>query len=250
MQLLKWFLLNPGRRVSTEDLCALFWPGRRKKSATNNLHVNLNHLRHALEPSLPPGFSSTFIRSSQRNYYWFDPGNSWWTDILEVQALSATAGDADRRGETTRAIALYDQVVGYYRLTFLPEDVYEDAFTPYRQEHDLAHAHYLNRLMQLHLRTCQLPKALSCAMDMMCIDPYCREAVKTIVKVHTRQGNIAGAVRQLDNFFRTLEHDIGITPDNELLALRDSLTLNCQVPHQGNVTPRAFRIPVPPWALR
>jgi DNA-binding SARP family transcriptional activator len=222
-RLLKWFLLNPARRVSAENLCTLFWLGRRKESAINNLHVNLNHLRRVLEPGLPPGSSSTFIHRSQNNYYWFDPGNLWWADIHEVQALSAAAEAADRSGGTARAIALYDQVADYYRLTFLPEDVYEDAFAPYRQEHDLAYAQCLNRLMQLRLRASQLPKALSCAMDILCIDPYNRDAVKTIVKVHTRQGNIVGAICQLDNFFQTLKRDMGITPDSELLALRRSL---------------------------
>jgi DNA-binding SARP family transcriptional activator len=231
--LLKWFLLNPARRVSPENLCALFWLGRRKESAINNLHVNLNHLRRVLEPELPPGCPSTFIHRSQNNYYWFDPRDLWWADIDEVRTLFAVAEDADRRGETTRAIALYDRAVDYYRLTFLPEDIYEDAFASYRQEHDLAYAQCLNRLMQLRLRASHLTKALSCAMDMMCIDPYNRDAMKTIIKVHARQGNIVGAICQLDNFLRTLKHDMGIAPDSELLALRKSLILDCRVPRQG-----------------
>lgn len=230
MQLLKFFLLNPEQRISKEDLCLLFWPDRPKESAVNNLHVNMNHLRRVLEPWLPPGHSSTFIRRGQPNYYWFEPSNLWWTDILEVQGLTEGARRADQRGETAQAISLYSQAADYYRLAFLPEDVYEDAFAPHRQEHDLAQVHCLNRLMQLYLCVSQLPKALSCAVDVMSIDPYNSDAVKTMVKVHMRQGNIASAVRQLDDFFHTFEHDMGVEPDNELLALRDSLLL---APHES-----------------
>lgn len=229
MLLLKWFLLNPAQRISADELCTLFWPGRRKKSAINNLHVNLNYLRRVLEPSLPSGGSSKFIHRSQQNHYWFEPMDLWWTDIVEVQTISSAARDADRSGSTYSAISLYDQAAGYYRLTFLPEDVYQDAFAPYRQKQDIAHAQCLNRLMQLHLRTCQLPKALACAMDLMHIDPYNGDAVKTIVQVHKRQGNITGAIRQLDHFFQTLEDDMQIAPDSELLALRESLTVDCRV---------------------
>lgn len=224
--LLKWFLLNPARRVSAEDLCALFWPDRRKESAINNLHVSLNHLRRILEPGISRGSSSSFIRRGQRNYYWFDPVNLWWTDVLEVRSLCAAARDAELNGETVKAISLYSQAADYYRLTFLPEDVYEDAFSSYRQEHELAHVQCLNHLMQLHLRSSQLPKALSFAMDILCMDPYSCDAVKTIVEVYALQGNIAGAIRQLDNFFRTLKNDMGLAPDNELLELRDSLARN------------------------
>jgi DNA-binding SARP family transcriptional activator len=222
--LLKWFLLNPGRQIGTDELCALFWPGRRKESAVNNLQVSLNHLRRVLEPRIRTRGSSTFIRRSGRyNYYRFDHRDLWWPDAWDVRDLSVAARNADRHGEQNSALSLYEQVADYYRLSFLPEDVYEDIFAPYRQEHDLANVQCLNRLMQLRLQTSQLPKALFCATELLRIDPYSRDAVKTIVEVRAQQGDIAGAVRQLDDFFHTLECDMGIAPGKELINLRNSL---------------------------
>lgn len=231
-QLLKWFLLNPAQSVSRDDLCALFWPGHGKESAINSLHVSLHYLRQLLEPESSAGTQSTFICRNQHNYYWFNCRDLWWTDVLKVQSLFAAAMDFDRRGEDAKAISLYGQVVGYYRLTFLPEDIYEDAFASYRHEHDIAHARSLNRLMHLYLRSDQLASALSCALDAACTDPYSHDAVKTIAQVHARQGNIAGAVRHLDDFFRTLERDMGTMPDDELLALRSALVAK-QVRYPG-----------------
>lgn len=223
MQLLKWFLLNPAQSVSRDDLCAMFWPGHEKESAIKCLHVSLHYLRQLLEPESSAGTQSTFICRNRDNYYWFDCRDLWWTDVLEVRSLFAAAMDADRKEEDARAISLYVQLLGYYRLTFLPEDIYEDAFASYRHEHDIAYARSLNRLMRLYLRSGQLASALSCALDAAGTDPYSHEAVKTIVQVHARQGDIAGAVGQLDDFFRTLERDMGTTPDDELVALRGAL---------------------------
>lgn len=221
--LLKWFLVNPAELFSEEQLCFLFWPDRGREKAANNLHVTLHYLRHVLEPSLAPRCPSTFIRRNGQGYYWFDPQDLWWTDVLEVRALSAAAKEARRKGEISRAIALYEQSIAYYRLTFLPEDVYEDVFATHRCEHDIAHTESLNQLMHLYLRVGQLPSALSCAMQVLSIDPYREDAVKTIVHVYLRQGNFTSALRQLDDFLDTLRQDGSLAPDHELLTLRSNI---------------------------
>lgn len=223
LMLLKWFLLNPAERFSTQELCAMFWPTSTLKSAANSLHVTLHHLRHALEPELPPGCPSTFIRHDKRKYYRFDLRDLWWTDVLEVQALSAAARDADSNGPTAVAIALYNQLVAYYRRTFLPEDVYEDFFSPYRHQHELAYAQALKHLMRLYLRDGSFSAALSCALHVLDTDPYNEDAVRTIVQVYLRQGYVTGAVTQLDDFLQVLKHDLDLEPSNELLALRDTI---------------------------
>lgn len=223
--LLKWFLVNPTEPFSEVQLCALLWPDRSREKAANNLHVTLHYLRHVLEPGLPPRCPSTFIRRDGQKYYWFDPKDLWWTDVLEVQALSAAATEAERKGETARAIALYEQSIAYYRLTFLPEDVYEDVFSTHRCEHDVAHTESLNQLMDLYLRAGQLPNALSCAMQVLSIDPYREDAVKTIVHVYLRQGNFTGAIRQLDDFLDVIKQHVGLAPYNELLTLRSNILL-------------------------
>jgi DNA-binding SARP family transcriptional activator len=44
-----------------------------------------------------------------------------------------------------------------------------------------------------------------------------------MVHIYVYQGNIAGALRQLDDFQRSLKDDLGIEPEEELLALRDTI---------------------------
>ncbi|WBC14947.1 BTAD domain-containing putative transcriptional regulator [Micromonospora sp. WMMA1998] len=224
--LLKWFLLNPSTPVSEQHLCTLLWPDRSREKAVNNLHVTVHFLRHVLQPGLPARGRSSFIRRDDRKFYWFDLNHRWWTDVQEVRQLSAAARCAAEAGQTDRAIALYRRSVGYYRLGFLPEDVYEDVFATYRTQFETAHVDALVQLTRLHLAADQLPRALTCASAVLAIDPYHERAVLSIVDVHRRQGNLTAAIRQLDDYLRVLREHLGVDPDTKLQALRYRLTMS------------------------
>ncbi|HLZ63333.1 MAG TPA: BTAD domain-containing putative transcriptional regulator [Ktedonosporobacter sp.] len=221
--LLKWFLLNPGDLFSMDQLCTLLWPDLSRKVATSNAHVTLHYLRHVLESELAAGCPSTFIRHNRYNYYWFDLHDVWWTDVFDVQYLSTHAREAERKGEFSRAIALSCQLVAYYNLTFLPEDIYEDMFSPYRRQHEYAYTQLLEHQLQLYTQTAQLDEALFCALHILSVDPYSEDAVKMIVAIQLQQGNNTGAIRQLDDFQNMLKEDLSIKPGKELLALRSSI---------------------------
>ena len=221
--LLKWFLLNPGDLFSVEQLGKLFWPEISPKVAASNLHVTLHYLRHVLEPELAPGHSSTFIRRNRYNYYWFDLNDLWWTDTLDVQYLSVRAKEAENAEDTSKAIALYCQLISYYHLTFLPEDIYEDTFAPYRRQHEYAYTQLLERLMLLYIQVDRFDDALSYALHTLAVAPYNENAVKTMVHVQLQQGNTTGALRQLDEFEHVLRQEMGLEPGKELITLRSSI---------------------------
>jgi DNA-binding SARP family transcriptional activator len=221
--LLKWFLLNPGDLFSVEQLSKLFWPEISVKVAASNLHVTLHYLRHVLEPDLASGCPSTFIRRNRYNYYWFDLNNNWWTDVFDVQYLSTSAKEAERKADFSRAITLYCQLISYYSLTFLPEDIYEDMFSSYRRQHEYVHTQLLEHLMQLYSQNNRFDDALSCALHTLSVDPYNENAVKTMVHIYLHQGNTTGALRQLDEFKNVLQQDLGIEASREILTLRTTI---------------------------
>lgn len=221
--LLKWFLLNSGDLFSIEQLSKLFWPESTEKVAINNLHVTLHYLRHVLEPDLAHGEPSSFIRRNRHNYYWFDLRGIWWSDVSEVKYLSALAKEAERAGDLAQTIELSKRLLAYYSLGFLPEDIYEDVFAPYRRQHEYAYIRLLEHLLQLYIRVEQPDEALSCALYLLSVDPYNEDAVKAMVHVYLRQGNITGALRQIDDFQRSLKEDLGIEPEKEVLTLRETI---------------------------
>lgn len=221
--LLKWLLLNPGDLFSVEQLSKLLWPDIAVTAAANNLHVILHYLRHVLEPELASGSTSTFIHRNRHNYYWFDFHDVWWTDVSDIQYLSAYAKEAERQGEIARTITLSRQLISYYNQGFLPEDIYEDIFSPYRHQHDYAYTQLLEHTMKLYIQLNQLDEALSCALQILSLDPYSENAIKTIVHIYLRQGNTTGALRQIDNFQHFLKQDLGIEPGEDIFTLRNTI---------------------------
>ncbi|MER7756984.1 BTAD domain-containing putative transcriptional regulator [Kitasatospora sp. NPDC097643] len=218
--LLKWFLLNPGQRFRPTELSEVLWPGC-TRSPANRLHVTQHALRHALEPELPSRRPSTFIRSDADGRSWFDPGDRWWTDVDEVARLAKAARAAQDGGDTAAAITCYERMLAHYSRGFLPEDLYEDAFTPFRTAHDLAHSETLRRLLRLYRGTGQRYEALNCAMGILDRDPYSEEAVVSVVEVQVEQGCVTAAISELERFVRTVERDLGTPPSRELLTLQE-----------------------------
>lgn len=218
--LLKWFLLNPGDLFSVEQLGKLFWPESSGKVAASNLHVTLHYLRRVLEPELAPSKSSSFICRNRHNYYWFDVKDAWWSDVSEVRSLFTRAKEAERTGDLAHAIEYSNALLSYYSLGFLPEDIYEDIFAPYRRQHEYAYTQLLSHLLQLLLQVERSDEALSCALHLLSVDPYNESAVRAMVHIYLRQGNTTGALRQLDDFRHSLQEELGIEPEGELLALR------------------------------
>lgn len=241
--LLKWFLLNAGDLFSVEQLSSLFWPAIPLKVAVSNLHVTLHYLRHVLEPDLASGCPSTFIRRNRHNYYWFHLTDTWWTDLADVHYLLTSAQDAERSAHTSRAITLYSQLAAYYRLTFLPEDIYDDIFSPYRRQHEYAQTHALEHLMLLYTHTQRFDDAFSCALQTLSVDPYNEHAITTMVQIHLQQGNTAGALRQLDSFELLLQQDLGSQAGHALRSLRTTI-VNSRLPEAP--APRGVRPPQRP----
>lgn len=230
-KLLKWFLLHPLETMSGDQLIELLWPERRPLSAVDSLNVTLHYLRRWLEPELLRGQSSRFVRTDGRRNYWFDPAAGWWNDVQGARELEQAARRAERRQDAPAAMSLYRRLVGYYRLPFLPEDVYDDAFSDHRHEFEIARSRALERFMWLCLETGQLAGALSSALQVLAFDPYNRAAVRAIVDVYLRQGNLTAAVCQLDEFMLALDRELGIPGDRELLNLRGKVIESLRAPH-------------------
>src|SRR5436305_1816479 len=194
-----------------------------KASAQRNLHVAIHYLRHLLEPDLPPRRESKYIRCNKDNLYWFERDESWWADIFDVHYHYTQAKEAEQRGERTAAIAHYRQIVEYCSLGFLHEDVYEEAFSPYRRHYECIYTEVLERLMHLYTQADMLDEALTYAHHALLVDPYCETAVKAIAHAYFRQGNTAGAINQLDYFMISLREELGIEPGEDILSLRKSI---------------------------
>jgi DNA-binding SARP family transcriptional activator len=222
--LLKWFLLSPGRPFSGDELRAVLWAGRPRSDTAKNLHVTLHHLRRVLEPESPGRSPSRFIRTDDAGRYWFDSLDRWWTDAGEMESLWRSADASRERGDCDPAIATLEQLLDHYGQGFLPEELYEDAFAPFRDAHDRQHDEALHALLTLYRATDRRYEALTCAQQILDRDPYSECAVMALVDVYLAQGSPATAIAELDRFVQTLNDDLGMRPSRDLIALRDRLS--------------------------
>lgn len=222
--LLKWFLLNPSRMFSADQLIALFWPGIDRVSGLRNLHVTTNYLRHLLEPDLLPYQKSKFMRRNKNNFYWFEIDESWWADIFAVDSLLICAREAEQRGDVAAAIAHLNKIAHYCSLGFLPEDAYEDIFTPYRRQYERIATQVLESLIRLCSQSGMFDEVFSYSHQALLIDPYCELAVTAIVGAYFQQGNVSEASRCLDDFQNLLKEDLGLEPGEGILLLKEKFS--------------------------
>ena len=221
--LLKWFLLNPSKLCSADEFIDLFWADLPSETAFGNLYVTMHCLRHLLEPSLGPREASKFIRRQSNNFYWFEMDETWWTDITEVQQLFETARAFDANGDDIKASFYYRKVVSHCGPGFLPEDEAEEWLRPYRQHYEYIYLQVLVRLIQIYQRRDELEEVLEYAYLALSLDPYCEPAVKAIIDVYFKQGNVGKAMRRLDDFGSFLQQELGMEPSREMHALRTKI---------------------------
>ncbi|WP_017542018.1 AfsR/SARP family transcriptional regulator [Nocardiopsis halophila] len=221
--LLKWFLLHPGRRWRAAELCEVLWPGENGDRCPNRLHVTLHHLRRLLEPELPCRRPSSFIRSDRGGCYRFDTADRWRTDVAETRRLLRSADAARAADDAAAEIVACRELTAYYERTFLPEDLFTDAFAPVRTAYEREYQDVLSRLLRASLDAGDDFAAASCAATILDIDPYCEEAIAASVQVSLRQGHVLGAMEQLDDFLGTLQRELGTRPPHRLSRIRQRL---------------------------
>lgn len=218
--LLKWFLLNPGKLCSADEFIDLFWPEVSLETASSNLYVTIHCLRHLLEPALHPREASKYIRRQSNNFYWFELDETWWTDIADVQHLFDTARAFDAHGDDVKASFYYRKVVGHCCSGFLPEDESEQWLRPYRQHYEYIYLQVLVRLIQIYQQRDELEEVLEYAYLALSLDAYCEPAMRAIVDVYFKQGNVGMARRRLDDFGSLLRRELGMEPSKEMHVLR------------------------------
>lgn len=221
--LLKWFLLNPNVMYTRDQLVTMLWPAAEREQALRNLHVTIHHLRKQLAANLPVGCKVSCLHSNKDGCYWFEPANIWWTDVMDVQYFYTQAGAAYEQREEQQAMACYRKVIAYASSGFLPEDIYEDLFTPFRNHFNRMYLHALERLLTFYLHQAMLDEALHCAHQALAHDPYCETAIVAIVQTHLQQGNITKASKEFEYFRRLLKQDLDREPGHMMSSLSKHL---------------------------
>lgn len=221
--LLKWFLLHPNTRFSSEQLTELFWPHASCEVAMRNLHVAIHYLRQLLEPERQPHEKSHFIRHSKNHYYWLELDKNWWIDIFDIHRLLAEAKKYDQWDGYTRAIVCYRAIARQLEKGFLQEDIYEHIFNPFRREYEQIYIYSLERLIHIHQELSQYEEVIIYAQQALLSDPYLESAIHAMARSCVRQGLTTKSLNVLDDFHQQLKQELGIDPSPGFFTLRQRI---------------------------
>lgn len=222
-QILKWFLLNPGKLGSADEFIDLFWPDISPRQALGNFHVTMHYLRRIIEPELGAREASAFIHRKPNNFYWLEPDERWWMDTSDIKMLLERAHTADRHADDNRAAYYYRKIAGYCSQGFLPEDEFEDWLLPYRRHYKHTYYHVLKRLIQIYRHKNASEEVLEYAYQTLLLDPFNEIATRAIVDTYLQQENASGAQHRLDTFLRSLQQGLGLRPSKDLSILRERI---------------------------
>lgn len=234
LEILQWFLLNPGKPCSAEQFVELLWPDGDVDRCLGNFHVAIHALRRLLEPDLSPREDSNFVHRHANKVYSFDGADCWWTDVADLELLHHRGHEHERAGDLGLARFCYRRVAGYVAQGLLAEDDEPTWLEPYRHRYAQLSAQSLTRLMKLDAAVGDDHELVESAYQMLKVDKYNQLAARVIIEAMLSSGDLRRAQTRLRSFCETFQQDLGIPVPDELDELRRRAGLRDLEPRPRN----------------
>ncbi len=204
--LVKLLALAPRRQLHREQVMDALWPDVPVDEATPRLHKAAHFARRVLGPD------SVALRNDTVVLF---PDIPVSVDTMRFQEMAQDALDA---GDVMVAAAAADLYGG----PLLPEDRYESWAEAAR-----------DRLQLLHLQLLRQARRWS---DLLEADTTDAEAHLSLMRDHAARGDRRAALRQFERMERALQGELGVSPSEEAVALRDSLLEGMAEPSAAQAT--------------
>ena len=218
-------LLHYPQPLAADALAETLWPGSPPDKVSQNLHRAVSDLRRILEPDLPAGSPSRYLRVGHGTYALILPPGSHvdgeaFERELTQELAAAIPSTLEERQE---AINRLEAALNHYTGDYLPELPYEDwALTrrEYLRHLLMSGAHRLSRLC---LEAGLLENAITIAHCALAQESWDEEATLVLMQAHTALGNIPAAIRAYEACRERLQRDLDLTPRDDLTALYNRL---------------------------
>lgn len=222
-EILLWFLLNPRQPCLAEVLVENLWPGEDSAKSVASFHVCMHVLRRALEPDLPRGGDSVFLRRHDGKLYSFNPRDQWWTDADEIERLDRLGQTCELDGDIPRAKYYYRRVAGYVAQgPLLATDTFAWVET-YRSKYRQLCQRSLTRLMVLESESGAEEELLEAAYVSLMADPRNQLATEILVLNSIARGDYGAARSRLHAFSRAAEGELSMDVPREFTELYSAL---------------------------
>jgi len=216
LPLLAWLLLHRRSGLARDALAFTFWPDLPEDEARSDLRRHLYYLGKAL----PPTTGEPWVRADKKIVGWND-GVGAVVDLAEFERLAAD--------DATLA-----QAVTLYRGPFL-EGLEDEWIEPERERLKILAEGALQKLVaRYEIR--EPERAIGYAQQLVRVDPWREDAIRSLMTLRHRGGDRAGALREYRDFAERLRRELDVEPMPETTAVYDAIA-------HGNA-PLSPRLPV------
>ena len=224
LPLLAWILLHRRAPLSREALAFHFWPDLAEEDAKSDLRRHLYYLTKAL----PPAAGAPWLLADKKTVAW----NAAAAATIDLSDFERLATDD----------ATLETAVALYRAPFL--DGIEDDWLEAERERLQALAE--GALLKLIGRNeaAQPERALAFAQQLLRIDPWREDAIRSMMALRHRTGDRAGALREYREFVVRLRAELDVDPMPETTAAYDAIA------HATALLPARTPSPVEPPDVR
>lgn len=201
LPLLVYLLLHRESRLNREAVANLLWPDCAQAEARSNLRRHLHYIKRALPP-LPQ--SETWLDVSKTAVRW-NPSVPYWLDIAEFE-LSSKCPERREQGAALYRADLFERCA--------------DEWIIYHRER-LRNMQIANlcALADAAKDAGRLDAAIAYAAQLLAIDPWRENTVRTLMELRAQNGDRAGALSEHDRLRERLRNDLDVEPMPETAAL-------------------------------
>jgi DNA-binding SARP family transcriptional activator len=227
--LLAYLVLHPGAPQLRRHLAGLFWPDTTDAQARTNLRRELHRLRHALPDA------DAILDVDATTLRWRGDAQAD-VDVITFQDLAAAADAARADGDTDAFLAAAERAVGTYGGELLPglyTELHEDWVRPERDRMRHICVGLLDSLAaELQARD-EVDLALRHARRRVEVEPLEEAGYRLVMTLEAASGDRSAALRTFHRCTSVLEHELGVTPSPETVAVYEGLVSRPAAGGQG-----------------
>lgn len=215
-ELLSYLLLHRQQALSREALAALLWEDAAGAQSKKNLRQALWQLQAALDRLGPEGESRIVIVEPE--WVFVNPASSMWLDVgVFEQAFERTRGIPGGELDPAGAAAL-TEAADLYQGDLL-EGCYEDWCLFERERLQNEYVAMLDKLMAWCQAMRRYELGLAYGERVLRINRAHERSHRGLMRMRYLDGDRTGAIRQFERCAAALEHELGVEPAKETLAL-------------------------------
>lgn len=215
---LAYLLSHRRARTARDVLMEAFWPDARPAAARNSLHVTLTGARNALRACSPEP-----ILQRQFDTYGICDSAEVWVDVEEFERHCHAGLRAERAGDTSAALASYEQAGQLYAGEFFADEPYSEWAAPIRAGLEILAVDGQSRLVDLYAARGDHYAALRLGRWILTVDP-CNEVVhRRLMASYAAIGQGHLALTQYHHCAESLWESFRMPPAPETRALNARL---------------------------